>query len=102
MKTIFAMLVLTFSVSSFAKNEALIKACKEPAAQIMKEAAEYIGEELDMETVRVDEVDARVLNPLKYVWFKANTVGTNEEFSVVMVKPLGKDCIVYTGPRISN
>ncbi|WPU64179.1 hypothetical protein [Peredibacter starrii] len=96
MKFVLIALALTFSVSSFAKHEKLIKACEGAAIDILQERAEKLGDEMIVESIKVDEVDARALNPFKYVWFKGNTVKTGEEIILLMQKPIGGECRAYS------
>lgn len=92
MKAFFAALFLIVSVSSFANDEKLIKACKGAAIDVLQERAERIGDVMDVESIRVDDVDDRIYNPYKYVWFSGKTVNSGKEIIVLMQKRIGKLC----------
>ena len=95
MKFALIAIALTFSMSSFAKHEKLIQACKGAAIDILQERAEKLGDVMDVESIRVDEVDARAYNPFKYVWFVGKTVKTGEEIILLMQKRVGGECESY-------
>jgi hypothetical protein len=93
MKLLAALLVATFSMSSFAiSTEKLVKACQKVGTEkVVSQAKEY-GLKVNPGDVRECGVDNRPLNPTKYVWFCAITTGDEETISKLTQKPLFGDC----------
>ena len=94
MKFLSAVLIATFSFSSFAiSTEKLIKACEKVGVQKVVDQAEAFGLKVNESEVKECGVDNRPLNFLaKYVWFCADTTGGEKEIKVLTQKPTFRDC----------
>lgn len=94
MKALAALLILSFSASSFAssRTETLIELCRPVGIEKLHKRAEVLHLVLDEDSVRECGVDNRRMNPSKYVWFCGESTDGSKSLRVMTQKPVFKDC----------
>ncbi len=93
MKTIIALVILSFSSSSFAiSNSKLVNACKPAGIAKIQADAQTKGVDVNAEAVKECGIDNRLLNPSKYVWFCATSTDGTQKFNHITQKPALKPC----------
>lgn len=98
--------LVMFSLNSFAQVESgngpgnnltsstkkLIESCREVGiAKVVSQAKSY-NLKVNPKNVKVCDVDNRLTNPSKYVWFCAVTTGGEKEIQVLTQKSIFRDC----------
>ena len=88
-------LSLVFSFSALAKHERLIDECRDAGTRAVVQRAQEMNVSIDQERIYECGVDARILNPFKYVWFCADALEGDEVVSVLTVKIPRNVCVKY-------
>ena len=92
MKFLAALMLLSFSVSSFAiSTEKLIKACKDVGVEKVLAQARAMNVVIDADQIKECGVDNRPLNIAAYVWF-CGTSSDGVKISQMTQKPALRKC----------